>query len=206
VEAETMESNSDKSDWLDFKSIKARADVHPVLEHFGILEHLEERGAELVGWCPFGKEHGKADSFAFNVEKRSFQCFACKARGSVLDFIGKYRGVGLRDAAKIALDILGEGDTATPQAEKRPAAKGRPYGKPDHSPVRPPAKEPEARRETKRETPQEETAGLPFFGWDHAQFLVESEMLDPARLVVLDVAGLETFLKVTAKKSEEKTG
>jgi hypothetical protein len=202
-----MESNSDKSDWIDFKEIKARADVHPVLERFGILEHLEERGAELVGWCPFGKEHGKADSFAFNVEKRSFQCFACKARGSVLDFIGKYRGVGLRDAAKIALDILGEGDTATPPEEKQPAAKGRPYGKPDPSPARPSAKEPEVRREAKRGAPQEEdkAGGLPFFGWDHAQFLVESEMLDPARLVVLDVAGMETFLKVTAKRSEEPT-
>jgi hypothetical protein len=206
VEAETMERESDKSDWLDFKDIKARADVRPVLEHFGILEHLEERGAELVGWCPFGKEHGKADSFAFNVEKRSFQCFACKARGSVLDFIGKHQGVGLRDAAKIALDILG--DKATPQEEKRPEAKGRPYGKPDPSPARPPAKEPEVRREAKREASQEEdeAGGLPFFGWDHAQFLVEAEMLDPARLVVLDVAGLETFLKVTAKKSEEQTG
>lgn len=201
-----MESNSDKSDWIDFKQIKARADVRPVLEHFGILEHLEERGAELVGWCPFGKEHGKADSFAFNTEKRSFQCFACKSRGSVLDFIGKHQGVSLRDAAKIALEILGEGDTATHQEVKRPEAKGRPYGKPDPSPARPPAKEPETRRETQRETPPEEAGGLPFFGWDHAQFLIESEMLDPARLVVLDVAGLETFLKVTAKKSEEQTG
>jgi hypothetical protein len=201
-----MERDSDKSDWLDFKEIKARTDVRPVLEHFGILEHLEERGPELVGWCPFGKEHGKADSFAFNTEKRSFQCFACKARGSVLDFIGKHQGVGLRDAAKIALDILGEGDTATPQEEKRPEAKGRPYSKPDPSPAHTPVKEPEGRRETKRETPQEETAGLPFFGWEHAQFLIEADMLDPARLVVLDVAGLETFLKVTAKQSEEKTG
>jgi hypothetical protein len=206
VEAETMESNSDKSDWIDFKEIKARTDVRPVLEHFGILEHLEERGPELVGWCPFGKEHGKADSFAFNVEKRSFQCFACKARGSVLDFIAKHQGVGLRDAAKIALDILGEGDA--PPEGKRPEAKGRPYGKPDPSPTRPSVKEQEVRREAQRATsPEEDEAGgLPFFGWDHAQFLVESEMLDPARLVVLDVAGLETFLKVTAKKSEEKTG
>jgi hypothetical protein len=203
-----MERESDKSDWLDFKAIKAKTEVKPVLEHFGILEHLEERGPELVGWCPFGKEHGKADSFAFNVEKRSFQCFACKARGSVLDFIGKHQGVGLRDAAKIALDILGEGDIATPQGEKRPETKGRPYGKPEPSPARPPVKEPEARRETQREAAQEEdeAGGLPFFGWDHAQFLVESEMLDPARLVVLDVAGLETFLKVTAKQSEEQTG
>jgi hypothetical protein len=197
-----MERESDKSDWIDFKEVKARVEVRPVLEHFGILEHLEERGPELVGWCPFGKEHGKADSFAFNVEKRSFQCFACKARGSVLDFIAKYQGVSLRDAARIALDILGEGDTATPQEEERPGAKSRPYGKPDPSPARPSAKEPEARREA----PPEEAAGLPFFGWEHAQFLIESGMLDPARLVVLDVGGLEAFLKSAAGRREEKAG
>jgi hypothetical protein len=201
-----MERESDKSDWLDFKEIKARTGVRPVLERFGILEHLEERGAELVGWCPFGKEHGKADSFSFNTEKRSFQCFACKARGSVLDFIAKHQGVGLRDAARIALDILGEGDTSAPQEGKCPEVKGRPYGRPDPNPARPPAKEPEARRRTQWEAPPEETVGLPFFGWEHAQFLIESGMLDPARLVVLDVAALEAFLKVTAKRGEEKAG
>lgn len=196
--------SEENQDWLDFKSIKARVQVRPVLEHFGILEHLEERGAELVGWCPLGREHGKADSFAFNVEKRSFQCFACKARGSVLDFIAKHQDIGLRDAAKIALGLLGENPEAL---EGKPeAAKGRPYGKP----ARPETSKPEARRGTERQKPEkqenpigEETGGLPFFGWTHARFLVESGMLDPERLVVLDVAALETFLKVTAKGSEE---
>ena len=36
-------------------------DVRLALSHFGLLEHLEERGAELSGWCPFGDEHGKLD-------------------------------------------------------------------------------------------------------------------------------------------------
>lgn len=193
----------DRGDWIDFKSIKARAEVRPILEHFGVLEHLEERGAELVGWCPFGKEHGKADSFSFNVEKRSFQCFACKARGSVLDFIGKHQGVGLREAARIALAILGEDSAAVPSEEHRTEAKGRPYGKPGLCPAHQEAGKPEKRQETEQEELEE--AGLPFFTWTHAGFLVEAGMLEPARLVVLDVAGLEAFLKVTAKREEEKT-
>ena len=45
--------------WLDFKAIKEKSDTRAVLSHFGLLEHLVERGAELVGWCPFGEEHGK---------------------------------------------------------------------------------------------------------------------------------------------------
>jgi hypothetical protein len=193
-----MESDTDKgSDWLDFKDIKARAQVRPVLGYFGILEHLEERGAELVGWCPLGKEHGKADSFAFNTEKRSFQCFACKARGSVLDFIGKYQGVSLREAAKIALEILGDGQAAAPQEERR-EGKGRPYGKP-------PALRPEPPRQAEAAPdPRRETGGLLVFTWGHAEFLVQARMLDPARLVVLDVDALATFVKVTVKQPEEK--
>lgn len=56
--------------WLDFKAIKEKADARAVLSQFGLLEHLEERGAELTGWCPFGDEHGKKDSFSMNVEKK----------------------------------------------------------------------------------------------------------------------------------------
>lgn len=194
-----MERDSEDG-WLDFKEIKAKMQVKPVLEYFGILEYLEERGPELVGWCPLGKEHGKGDSFAFNTEKRSFQCFACKARGSVLDFIGKYRDVNLREAAKIALEILGEKPEA-PEG-KRPEPKGRPYGKSDASPPAPKTGKPKARRENGQEKSKAEEGGLPFFGWDHARFLVETGMLDPARLVVLDVAAMETFLKVTAKEPE----
>jgi hypothetical protein len=194
-----MENDTDKGgDWLDFKDIKARAQVRPVLKYFGILEHLEARGAELVGWCPLGKEHGKADSFAFNVEKRSFQCFACKARGSVLDFIGKYQGVSLREAAKIALEILGEGQAAAPQDEQR-EGEGRPYGKP-------PAPRPERPRKAEAgPDPRRETGGLPCFTWGHAEFLVQAHMLNPARLVVIDMDALETFAKATAERSEGKT-
>jgi hypothetical protein len=196
-----MESDTDKGgDWLDFKDIKARAHVRPVLEYFGILEHLEARGAELVGWCPLGKEHGKADSFAFNVEKRSFQCFACKARGSVLDFIGKYQGVGLREAAKIALEILGEKPAATPQEERR-EGKGRPYGKPSSQAQLVPSQKTASWSGL-------ETPGLPAFTWSHAQFLIEAGQLDPDRLVVLNVDSLEAFLRLrdvtfaATKKSE----
>jgi hypothetical protein len=198
-----MESGNEKGgDWLDFKEIKARAQVRPVLDRFGILEHLEERGAELVGWCPFGKEHGKADSFAFNVEKRSFQCFACKARGSVLDFVAKHQGVNLREAAKIVLDIMGKGGAAGSVEERPPETKCRPYGQPGGQPGgkpprRPETPKPEVPRPANREEPRGD-AGL-VFGWDHARFLIEAGLLDPARVVVLDAEALEVFLQKAAK-------
>lgn len=94
-------SGDDQNPWIDFKQIKESADVESVLERCGVLDGLQRQGAELFGWCPLGKsdQHGKADSFAFNTQKKTFQCFACKARGSILDFVSRLQGVGLREAA-----------------------------------------------------------------------------------------------------------
>ena len=90
-----------KGNWLDFEAIKASATVEGVLAHYGLLERLTRSGDELTGWCPLGtKQHGKKDSFAFNVAKKTFQCFACKQRGSVLDFVAKYQGLHLRESAE----------------------------------------------------------------------------------------------------------
>lgn len=97
--------------WLDFRSIKENADVHFVLSEFALLQHLEEKGAELVGCCPFG-QHGKKDSFSFNVEKKTFQCFSCKKKGSVLDFVQQFvafrdkRPCGLREAGQLLVAMM----------------------------------------------------------------------------------------------------
>jgi hypothetical protein len=202
-----MESGTEKGgDWIDFKETKARAQVRPVLDHFGILEHLEERGAELVGWCPFGKEHGKGDSFAFNVEKRSFQCFACKSRGSILDFVAKHQGVNLREAAKIVLGIMGGEGAAGPVEEKRAEAKGRPYNSGSAgsaTPRHPEIPKLEAARRTKQEEPRGDGGSALVFSWDHARFLIEAGLLNPARVVVLDAEALETFLRETANPEGE---
>ena len=116
------ESRETVEEWLDFKAIKETADPHKVLSHYHLLEHLEERGAELVGWCPFGSEHGKDDSFSVNVEKRVFKCFACKARGSLLDLVAKLENATLREAAQTLGLIMGEG-------RAHGKSSGRPYGK-----------------------------------------------------------------------------
>lgn len=119
----TSRQTKNGDDWVEFKAVKESLDVRVVLSHFGLLEHLEARGAELVGWCPLGEEHGKKDSFSMNIEKKNFQCFACKARGSVLDFVAKFQTVDLREAAHTVIAIMGGGEVG----EKKSG--GRPYGK-----------------------------------------------------------------------------
>ena len=97
-----MTSQTETPDYLNFKKIKDEASVRVILADLGLLDALEERGAELIGWCPLGTRHGKRDSFAFNTEKKVFQCFACKAKGTLLDFIAKYEGgeCTVREAAR----------------------------------------------------------------------------------------------------------
>jgi CHC2 zinc finger len=158
--------------WIDFQSIKDAADVERVLDHCGILEHLERRGDELVGWCPLGDEHGKADSFAFNVAKKSFQCFACKARGSILDFMRKYKESDLRTAATAIQEIMGAEGKA-PSPPRVPARKSRPYGK-------------KAAGSAKRTTAENPRRALPdCLLWEEALALVEKGTIDPEELVVL---------------------
>lgn len=122
-------------DWLDFKEIKARLDARAVLSHLGLLEHLEERGAEWVGWCPFGDEHGKKDSFAVNIEKKTFQCFACKARGSILDLVAQLRNCNLRGAAQLVLSVMDGGAVGEEKRGGRPYGKAKPVGEDQNADV-----------------------------------------------------------------------
>lgn len=164
---------AEQAQWLDFQIIKDAADVERVLDHCGVIEHLERRGDELVGWCPLGEEHGKADSFAFNVAKKSFQCFACKARGSVLDFMRKYQGSDLRTAALLVQEIMGLEGKA-PSATRAPAHKGRPYGK-------------KLSGDSKSTTAEPARRALPVecLLWEEALALVEKGAIDPKDLLVL---------------------
>ena len=162
---------TEEAKWLDFQKIKDGADVERVLGHYGILQHLERRGDELVGWCPLGEEHGKGDSFAMNVAKRSFQCFACKARGSIPDFVRKHEGSDLRSAAIRVEEIMAEGEALSPA--RTAAKKTRPYGK------KAPSATSGAPVTKRRALP------LEMFGWDEALELVRLERLDPENLVVL---------------------
>lgn len=91
---------------LVFSDVKAATDVETVLDYLGLLDGLTERGEELVGWCPVGtKKHGKKDSFAINPEKKAFQCFACKAKGSILDLVAAVQRLHIRDAADLVDQI-----------------------------------------------------------------------------------------------------
>ena len=127
----SSKTNEGKGNWLDFEAIKASATVEGVLAHYGLLERLTRAGDELTGWCPLGtKQHGKKDSFAFNVAKKTFQCFACKQRGSVLDFVAKYQGVHLRESAEALQAIMAGTAKDAPTPRNNPDTVSAPDAEP----------------------------------------------------------------------------
>ena len=85
-----------ESNWVDFKAVKAAVSMTAVVQHYGIPD-LKKHGAELRGRCPIHQGES-AGSFHVNVEKNVFQCFSCKAKGNVLDFVAAMEKCSVRDA------------------------------------------------------------------------------------------------------------
>ena len=81
---------------VDFKLVKKEADFRAVLDHYGI--EYTEKGEELGARCPFHED--SSPSFRANTEKNIFNCFGCKAKGNVLDFVARMDDVGVRTAAR----------------------------------------------------------------------------------------------------------
>ena len=83
--------------FVNFKVVKAAVNFEQVLDHYNI-DWLRKKGDELRGRCPIHKGEG-TDTFHANTVKGAFQCFSCKARGNVLDFVAKMENCSVRDAA-----------------------------------------------------------------------------------------------------------
>ena len=73
--------------WVNYKEIKARVNIGQVLEHYGVLGNLREKGDELIGCCPI--HHGtNANQFHASRTKNNFMCFGnCHGGGNVIDFV-----------------------------------------------------------------------------------------------------------------------
>jgi DNA primase len=73
--------------WVDYKEIKARVNIVQVLDHYGALGNLREKGDELIGCCPIHKGTN-ANQFHASRAKNNFNCFGnCHGGGNVIDFV-----------------------------------------------------------------------------------------------------------------------
>ena len=74
------------------------------LQELGLLEKLRRDGDELKGICPL--HGGEKESFGVHVVKGFFNCFACKKKGNVLDFVMFFRKVNVKEAGQWLIDLL----------------------------------------------------------------------------------------------------
>src|SRR5208282_2881752 len=119
-----------KTNWIDFKALRAQLDFAAVLEHYGV--EVKRKGNQHHGFCPLPNHNGKKNSpsFSANLEKGIFQCFGCGAKGNVLDFAALMEKADPKDGAalhKIAAELqkwfCPETGDASTETKKTPAKK-----------------------------------------------------------------------------------
>ena len=103
--------------WVDFRALKESVSIEDILRHYGLMEKLKPRKDELVGLCPFHEE--TKGSFHASLTKNEFQCFGCKKKGNILDFVSFKEGVGIREAVVL---VQGWFQVATQGLETAPVA------------------------------------------------------------------------------------
>jgi DNA primase len=85
-----------QDNWVDFKAVKAVVGIQAVLDRYQI-NWLRKSKDELRGRCPIHQGDGE-NAFHVNLTKNAFNCFSCKARGNVLDFVAAMEKCSVRDA------------------------------------------------------------------------------------------------------------
>jgi CHC2 zinc finger len=74
------------------------------LQELDLLEHLRRDGDELKGICPI--HGGEKESFGVHVVRGVFNCFACKKKGNVLDFVMHFKQVNVKEAGQWLIALL----------------------------------------------------------------------------------------------------
>ena len=76
-----------------------------VLGELGLLDQLKVAGDEIRGTCPLC---GGERSFSANPVKGMFNCFRCRKKKDVVDFVKFYRKVEPKEAAEWLVSLLPE--------------------------------------------------------------------------------------------------
>ena len=82
---------------VNFQAVKEAVSLEEVLRYYQV-PGLRRHRQQLQGRCPL---HGgtRDDSFRVSLTQNFFHCFACQARGSVLDFVAAREKCSIREAA-----------------------------------------------------------------------------------------------------------
>lgn len=83
-----------------------------IVDVIGSYVHLQKKGSNYFGLCPFHPE--KSPSFSVSENKQMYYCFGCGAGGNVFTFLMKYENQTFPEAVRTLADRAG---IALPQEE-----------------------------------------------------------------------------------------
>ena len=119
------------SEWIDFRKLRRELNFEKVLTGYGVTLNIREteKGEQHTSPCPLPSCSKKASTrkvFSANITNGIWQCFSCRSKGNMLDFIAVMEGLDtssgqdMRKAALIATEtFLGE-DKASKKEEAHP--------------------------------------------------------------------------------------
>ncbi len=76
-----------------------------IVDVVGSYVHLQKKGANYFGLCPFHNE--KSPSFSVSEPKQIFYCFGCGAGGNATTFLMKYENYSFQEALQALADRAG---------------------------------------------------------------------------------------------------
>jgi DNA primase len=93
-----------KSQFVDFRAVKAAITMELVLEHYGLMDKFKRGKDSLNGPCPIHKGSNPTQ-FRVSISKNIWNCFSeCQHGGNVLDFIAKMEDISIHAAALKAIE------------------------------------------------------------------------------------------------------
>jgi DNA primase len=85
--------------FVGFDALKRSVSMAQVLGRYGLLDRLHRSGDSLSGVCPIHAGHNPMQ-FRVSLSKNCWICFGdCHTGGSIVDFVSRKEGIGIRDAA-----------------------------------------------------------------------------------------------------------
>ena len=96
------------------EEVRARNDI---LDVVGQYVHLQKKGSNYFGLCPFHNE--KSGSFSVSQSKQMFHCFGCGEGGNVFTFLMKYDNLTFPEAVRHLAERAG---VTLPEQDNSPQA------------------------------------------------------------------------------------
>lgn len=92
------------AEFIDFRELRKQLPIESVLKHYNV--QLKVAGHRATGFCPLPthprRESGKRTaSFSVDLKRGLFNCFGCKAGGSVIDLALRLEGQNPDDPASV---------------------------------------------------------------------------------------------------------